>query len=564
MDICQVFKNGNAEMHFWKSNNSAYRNVLIALILLGVVLAMSVVAQAADGNAPAAEEERPAIKMIPGDGMNLAIDEVLNPYYIIVKLTSPAHNWFAGTFTNLPTDKDVTIGLSMEGNDTQDNKADVTKWTGLMPVMTYADPTKYETYEWYQKDDQGRWVSGDPFKQGEAKYAGTGKVPEQPLIPKDIAEQFLYKDGKYWQPWREVDNAEAVVGINTFRITQKFSYPTVTIAMRVPFTYTYYQQLLDKINKTKFPGVSVDEIGITIENRKIQVVRVDDPNDGIKLTIQAKKLITDLYPVYSYSIDRNDEKDKKRNVIINIAREHATEHSSSWVVIGALFSLLSNGRNQSKANNTWIFIPIEDIDGSYNSQFDSITSHFYKHLTDKVYGSYTPVEVLAYIRYLHSFVNAGYPIVSANSFHNVECNEGPNIFSPFAIEGDRKITTVFNKQLFAELQGKGFEVGNYEALDNGWIHNRLYAFCWSKYGSLALAFEVNDRYPKNRCDIADVIGLGSVFSANMAKYLSSDIGKDRITATDRFCEARKQRMTEYYTSDNFRGDDTYDLLTLGF
>ncbi len=182
-----------------------------------------------------APRTRPPIAITPSDGFSLEVVDQTTPHYVIVKLTSPAHNWLAGTFTHLPTDKDVTIGLSIAGNDTKSNAADVKKWQGLVPVMTYADPKQYETYKW---DAQGRWVSGDPFKQDEAKYAGTGKVPAQAVIPKDMAEQFLSADGKYWSAWREVDTAEALPGINVFRITQRFGQATATVAMRVPYTYT--------------------------------------------------------------------------------------------------------------------------------------------------------------------------------------------------------------------------------------------------------------------------------------------------------------------------------------
>lgn len=179
--------------------------------------------------------------VIPQDGFNLKIVEHITPTYFVVKLTSPVHNWFAGTFTNIPTDQEVTIGLSLQEVDTGINKADVSKWQGLRPVMTYANPAAYETYEWFTKDENERWVSSDPFKVGEEKFAGTGVVPIQRSVPKNVAEQFLSKDGKYWSAWREVDNTEVIPNLNIFRIKQRFALRTVTVAMRVPFTYTYLQ-----------------------------------------------------------------------------------------------------------------------------------------------------------------------------------------------------------------------------------------------------------------------------------------------------------------------------------
>jgi len=118
---------------------------------------------------PTAPAAPPQIITIPQDGFNLIVDEQLAPDYVVVKQTRPAHNWFAGTFSNLPTDREVTIGLSMQGNGGGINIGNVAKWKGLRPVLTYADPTKYESYEWFIKDDNGVWISGDPFKKGKEK-----------------------------------------------------------------------------------------------------------------------------------------------------------------------------------------------------------------------------------------------------------------------------------------------------------------------------------------------------------------------------------------------------------
>jgi hypothetical protein len=224
------------------------------------------------------------IALIPGDGMNLEIVDQISSHYVIVKVNPPVHNWFAGTFTNLPTDKEVTIGLSMEGMDTKGNTGDVSKWVGLRPVMTYADPTKYETYEWFQKDEQGRWVSGDAFKKGDEKFAGTGTTPEQSVIPQEVAADFLSEDGNYWQPWREIDNAEAVTNLNIFRMKQQFSYPKATLAMRVPFTYTYLQQFISQLQSADIPGVYVDKIGMTPKGRNLQVIRVEASGKEVAIT----------------------------------------------------------------------------------------------------------------------------------------------------------------------------------------------------------------------------------------------------------------------------------------
>src|SRR5690242_16716505 len=67
-----------------------------------------------------AEPSRP-ITIVPSDGFNLKVKEQISPNRLIVELSSTVHNWFAGTFTNLSQNGQTTIGLSMDGNDTQGN-----------------------------------------------------------------------------------------------------------------------------------------------------------------------------------------------------------------------------------------------------------------------------------------------------------------------------------------------------------------------------------------------------------------------------------------------------------
>ena len=141
-----------------------------------------------------------------------------------------------------------------------------------MPIQPDTMPMRV-----FRKDGSGRWVSGDPFKQGIEKYAGTGKVPKQSVIPEDIAEQFLSSDGKYWQAWRDVDNTQVIPTLHIFRIKQQFRYPTATIAMRVPYTYTYFISFINKLKEHINKSIYIDKIGTTTNNRPIFVIRIEDP-----------------------------------------------------------------------------------------------------------------------------------------------------------------------------------------------------------------------------------------------------------------------------------------------
>ncbi len=201
--------------------------------------------------------------MVRFDSMNLSITRQPSLIQAQLKLTSSATNWFAGLFMNLPTDQETTIEIKLDAGGPKESPNSVVKWYQLHPVMTYADPNRYETYEWFNKDAQGRWVSGDTFKTGEQRYAGYGKIPVQHVLPPAITEQFLSADGRYWSAWREIDNVEAVVEKNVFRMKVKFTLPSAVVAIRMPYMPNYQSTFLEKLEQAHLPGVTVHHIGVS-------------------------------------------------------------------------------------------------------------------------------------------------------------------------------------------------------------------------------------------------------------------------------------------------------------
>jgi len=430
------------------------------------------------------------ITTILQDGFNLIVEEQLTPHYVIVKMDPPIHNWFAGTVTKLPTDQEVTIGISLAEMGGKNYQADVSKWVDLHPVMTYADPTKYETYEWFRRDEQGRWASGDPFKQGEAKYAGTGKLPKQTVIPADLAEKFLSPDGTYWSPWRDIELTEALTGANVFRIKQHFAASTATIAMRIP--YTYWQQLVQQINTLRLPGVTVDELGTTPNGRAVQLLCITDPTD-----LKAKEHTT-----------------------LIIAREHATEPAGSWVTQGVLSTLLSDEGIPLRAHRTWLLISLLDPDGSAEGVFDRLTERFVK--TD---DPPPPVEVVQYLRYFTEYVARGGQFDISLSLHNLEAQECANVFCPFVDFAWSDQIIDFNRTLFAKLRANGYRTTDPASnWGMGFLTFRIYEWVAMHYHALALAFEVNDRYPSNRLTLAQLEDIGTILSAELVRWQESAFG----------------------------------------
>lgn len=426
----------------------------------------------------------------------------------------------------------------MDNNDTILNKADVTKWKNLIPVFTYGSPDAYETYEWFQKDAEGRWVSGDPFKKDDARYAGTGPTPEQSVIPKEVAEEFLSKDGMYWQAWREVDKAEAVPGINVFRIMQKFAYPTATLSMRIDFNYTYQQALITRLLAAKLPGVFIDKLGGTPERRRLQIIRLEDQT-------------SQLPP-------------NERKTVLMIAKEHPTEPAASWLVYSALATLIANTPEalRLRKDTTWLLIPIQDPDGSANSIFDQLTEGFLRPNDPDL-----PPEILAYARYFTKYVASCRIVDLTLSLHSVEANESKNLFCPFRDEEHDATVRSFNRLLFADLTARGYSVNDPDAVwGTGVVPARLYGWCAARFGSVDLCFEVNDRYPEHRLNLAELQGIGSILTSHLANWLASDEGKRSHTALLRRGEEYRQARETYFLAPgrNVLDRTPYEMLILGY
>jgi len=480
-----------------------------------------------------------ASEMIPMDGANLTLLDRLAPHRLLVEVVPTAHNWFAGRFTGLPTDGPVTIGFSMTGRDTRGNTADVAKWRGLVPVMTCADPARFESYEWFRRDERGRWISGDIFKNEQERFAGDGPLPVQRAVPAALAAQFLSADGDCWAPWREVDATETLTGVNIFRLTHAFSAPTAAVAMRVPFTYTYLQQYLDRLRAADLPGVTIEEIGTTKEGRKLQIVRLDDP-------------------------DPRDGAPPAKTILLT-AREHATEPASSWVLAGALSALLRSTpeARRLREDTTWLVIPILDPDGSAGGVFDGLTEMFRQAPEDPA----DCPEVFAYARYFTQYFYGGRDIDVAVSLHNVEANEAEQVVCPFVTLRDREEVLSFNQAFFRSLAEQGFVTGDpLRPWDYGFTPFRLFGWCSAQFGAFALAFEVNDRYPQQRLSLDRLQSLGGVLAVSLHDWLATPDGEIIRARVARLATLKRLECDVHYNRAVYGPEERtgVDLITRGF
>ncbi|MEI7833390.1 MAG: hypothetical protein WCJ56_09355, partial [bacterium] len=389
----------------------------------------------------------------------------------------------------LPTDAATQIGLSLEGNDTA-NKADVRKSAGLRPMVTYADPDRYESYVYYTKDDTGRWVSGDPFVTDDSRYAGTGKTPTQQVIPADLAEECLSPDGKYWCPWFEIDST-IVPELNCLRLNYQFRRSTASVSMRVPYSYTLLQDYLERLKQKNMPGVTVENINQSGYRKSLhyfQLIKVEVPDPE-------KKPIAD------------------RPTILVYAREHATETDGTWGAVSLVNWLISDKKDAVEARQkaTWIIIPILDVNGSVDAKFDV----GYGFTSSK--GRDTGLIPQVFAIYAVDWINAGRRLDFTLSLHNIECNEGPNLSSPIIDAG-----VTFNMRLFTAAEKAGYTVGNPDMRSYGLDGLRFGVWCYYNLKSIDLLLELNTRAPKNRMNLSRIDQLGAIIGQQLYDYSQSD------------------------------------------
>jgi len=554
-----------------------------AILLLPVLHAFAEDADPMAGKGAAPQ----GMTIIPVEGFNLKVLEHIAPNYVVVAVNSLAHNWFAAKITNVPTDGQVTIGFSMEGNDAGGNPADVTKWVGLTPVMTYADPEKYESYEWFQKDDQGRWTSGDLFKTGDDRYAGTGKTTQQSVIPEEVADEFLSKDGRYWQPWRDVDATETMTNLNIFRIKLHCKLPIVSVAMRAPYTYMYQQALLKKLTEHPIAGISIDDIGTSLGGKEIRAIRVEDPSCVTHLNISQRADDGNTEITHRFQVIEEDTAGhadpREKMVVVIYAREHGTEHDSSWTVNGILRSLIDRLRERTESFDKriiWVLIPIIDVDAASASIHEGVADWGFYYSTEP--GMPENPEI-AYVAYLRAFANAHTPILLAASIHNCECREYPVALSPFYqtheadeqrwvlygswcqaddLSDNHRDTVYFNSLYFQRLRALHLPVGSDEPLAGAKnMICRLGGNCYKLFNTLFLTYEVNSRYPGHTRSIAEMEELGGHLVDTIHEYITTDHGSQRLTRAKEFLHKRDQQMSLYWEQqDHAVTDPTWQEL----
>ena len=481
---------------------------------------------------------RAAPSLVPTEGFNLRLVSVKgNTVSAAPAQTGYAHNWFAGRFAGLTPNVETTLKIEMAGNDVAGNKMNVGKWNGLRPLYTYADPNSYDAYVGYWRDQNGDWWSFDPFLSQQQRYAGNAVVPVQRAMHSALSPAFLSPDSSQWFPWQEIETAKPGSN-NSFVIKQTFYLPSVSVAMRVPFTNTYLKEYVERFKAAGRAGVTVDEIGRSAANLPLWCIRVEDPTG-----LAAGKAI---------------------KTVVLFAREHATEHATSWTAQGVLERLTDRSveMDELRRHVRFLIVPIEDPDGVAIGRFDGLTDRW-----DDPKNNSRLKEVLAYSTYFRDYADAGNTIDMTVSLHNVEANEAPNFSTPFAQSYFRETTIQFNRGLFKRLKESGYTVADPAPNGSGVMSTRLYGWLALHLGAMDLAYEVNDRDPENRLSIEGLQHIGGIFANQIGTWLTDEAGDKRHeearSALNKRAEAR-QKYLAVGSKNPSEQEKRFNLLMKGF
>lgn len=475
------------------------------------------------------------IAVQPTEGCNLELEDAMSANRAVLTVSSHVHNFFAGVLTHLDTEDETTLGFSMVGNDSTTSQASVAKWQGLKSLYSYAPFSAYETYLWYQKDERGHWISSDIFITGGARDAGTGKFPEQHVIPIELEEAFLSADAKYWSAWAETDVNETAVDLNIYRIRQRFAAAQAVVAMRVPYVPVYEAAFLQRLQKANISGVTVHHIGKSEQQRDLSVIEITDPD---------AKADT-----------------KARPVVMLYGAEDGDEPDGAWLVHGAVQWLISDDPRAAALRKqvTFLCIPLVDPDGAAQCTYATLTYAFAMKKADAVVRP----EVLAYTKFVTAWMAAGRRLDLVCNYHNIECSEGPNVLCPIIDLRRAQVMNSLNTFILARLSGVHTSPQTWMT---GYADDRFMGWCSKHWGSLQIAYEINSRYPNNRLSLMQLQELGASYARAFGEYLQSDLFKAVLSDIERVRRQHLQERQRFWAQrdDPDEPRTAYEIVTLGF
>ena len=303
------------------------------------------------------------------------------------------------------------------------------------------------------------------------------------------------------QRWHFIEDVRAEG--DALRLRQRFEPDSAWLAMKYPYTCEYNERFLQKLGGLKRPDVEIIEIARSKEGRSIKLVKIGTGGE-----------------------------DRKPCVLI-YAREHPTEHDTSWVCEGAILFLLSNTREARamRSRFTFLVIPVLDPDGAVRSQYQNIMATFASGLSSP--------ESLAVSAWFRKWVDRGKRLDLAISLHNVESNEARRLVCAIMEPERLEHCEAFHGAVLGAM--KGFDLAR-EPWQRGYRLFRLAGFVGRHYGALPMYYEVNSQAPSRHLTLRELREMGARFVLAAAGYFASSDGRKLLAAVG---QRRRERVTRW-------------------
>lgn len=488
-----------------------------------------------------------APKISPAKGMNLQLLATPNEQQLIMRQVRPLYDWFAVSMTDLSTKHETVIEFPVESLDRGigwDNEAirpQFGDWEKTLPVVTYADPNRFSMYECYRKDAQGRWVSSDPGKQGQAKYAGIDTLPMQNIVPEALASYGLSPNGQFWSAWYDGAPIEAQQNLQLLTVTQQFHAAQATIANRVPFSYSYLMEWTKYLTQLKVPGLVVENICMTPGGRTLPLIRIETP-------------VTASMP--------NAVSPQQRPTVVLYARERATETDGSWMTFGAVQWLLSDDAVAVAARQhvNWLIIPMLDPDS-----VETMVPRSGEFFTAT--GPHVP-EAQAIAEFLIAWLDSGHRIDLVVNLRSGLGAKAPNLVCQAIAPTRKQVTGSFLKALFADAADAGISISN-DHLRPEVAHfnsRRLANWCEIAAGATAVRLDTNSRLAASALSLPEIQAMGEMLARHGYASLSSPSYIATYEEIACFLHQRRIDREAWWQREGHGPQErtAYDLFTMGY
>ena len=222
--------------------------------------------------------------------------------------------------------------------------------------------------------------------------------------------------------------------------------------------------------------------------------------------------------------------------------------------------LLSNDPEALKARRQcdWLLVPMLDPDMAARAVFTD--ANFFNNIPP------VRTEAVAYATYLVNRIDAGLRLDIAINLHNVECMEGPNLFTPLVNRVREDAIKSLNEELWRTAQHAGFTTYQPDWSMVGLAHQRLSGWCFKVFRTFDLFYEVNGRSPDSRLSPVRLKLLGQLMAQYGANIACSDpMSKIHVEITQYLTERNAERAAWWQRQGRDANTRTTgDLLVLGY